>query len=388
MKKILLLFFIVMLTAAFAVPAMALVHWEIDKGQEVSQEVSMDAYVVYGTWWHATDEPDDDDDADLEWSSWGSSRATVSFTSGKLSGTYQLGFSSDWGQVTTRLIHATYTVNDDMSIQMGKMYAPWFFWGNSRSAGDAGMTGHGAAWDWFDPAVVLRYKGAFIEFMEPVTDDLEQGDSNKLITENDDKIYDVDGDEYEYEYEDLDTDATLPRVYVGYDYSSDGLLIGGALGYNTYKIDGDINETVSAWAAHLHANVELTDMLALRTGGHYAINPAQLHYVGYDDAAAYVENGQVKDATAIAGFVELSAVFGEKTARIGYGYRSFERDDWTAKDDRQTYYAQLVIPIYTNETGASFNVSPEIAVFDEMKDSDGVKEAKSTYIGAVWQIGF
>ncbi len=365
MRKILLIISVMALTLALVVPAMAGLNLKI--GEE--QTLYMDGYVVYGTWWHDTAKATDKDDGDLEWSNWGSSRATVSITSGDISGTYQVGFSPSFDLVYTRLIHATYTINDDMSLQIGKMFAPWYFWGNSRAAYDSALTGYGAPWDWFDPAIVFRFYGAFIEFMEPVTGDL-------------------DGDDDIDTYENFDT--SLPRIYVGYNYSTDGLFVGGALGYNTYKIDeSTLNESVNAWVALAHASVKITDMLSIRTAGHYGTNPDQLHFVGYADSGhAIVSNGSIEDTKALAGFAELSAEFGDLTARVGYGYRVLDNDTWTEKDDSQTYYAQLVVPIYTHESGASFTVYPEVAVFDEMEDNTGAKEDKSTYVGAVWQIAF
>ncbi len=387
----------VVLTVAIAMPAMAILHFEHAAGQRVD----MDAFIVFPMYWSMTNYSNDQKDAgsendrDLVFTTWGDSRFTTTLTSGPLSGTFQVGIPNDFEGVKVRLLSGTWTINDAMSLTIGKFFAPYYFWGNSRLGGDLGEGGYGSNWDDFDPGVSFNVKGFYIYLKEPVGPD--KGHANSPAN---DYFGGAAAD---------DVDYTLPRAYIGYNSPkiADRVNLYAALGYNTFKLRKEsisFNKSVNAWIGNLYADVNLTDMLLIRGGGTYGSNQEEMGICFIDGAGAYTSaiagaivtpDGDVENTTTYSAFVELHAKLGKITAMTGYGYGSSKNKawedinaDWTKKDAHQTYFVRAEIPLYEHETGANITINPEVNVFDELKGRDGKKEEKQINVGVIAQVHF
>ncbi len=401
MKKTLLILFVLTLTLALSMPAMAILHYEHAAGQRID----IDAFIVHPMYWSTVEYSDDQkdadpslkDDEDLVWQHWGDSRLTISLTSGPLTGTVQLGLPNDFANSTpVRLLQAVWAINNDTTLTIGKFYAPYYFWGNSRLGGDLGEGGYGSNWDDFDPGVALNYKGFYVYLKEPVSP--TKGHANSPANDYF-KDPEFDPDEVGAGADDVDT--SIPRAYIGYNGKiGDKVSIMTALGYNTFKLRKesiDFDKSINAWVADLYATVKVTDMLTLAGGGIYGSNQEEMGIAFYDGGGKYSSakagavinsNGDVKNTKTWAAFGEIQAKLGKVTAMTGYGYATSKNDEWSHRDNHQTYFIRAEIPIYEHPTGANITIQPEINVFDEMKCNDGTKEEKYINVGMITQVHF
>lgn len=387
MKKNLLILFTMALTLALAMPAMAILHFEHAKGQRFDT----DAFIVLPTYWQDVDYSDaqetagSQDDADFIMTQWGDSRVTGTLTSGPLSGTWQLGLGPDFTNISTRLLYASWQIDDNMTLALGKMYAPYYVWGSGRLGGDLGEGGYGSNWDDFDPSILFKAYGAFVYVKNPLT----PGSRGTVAPDT----YGLTSEEY---------DTTLPRIYVGYNNQIvENFSINTALGYSTFNLESDpdaFDEDIEGWVFSFYAMGNINDMVSLKGGGQVGKNLEEMGYWFWDNnlytsnkAGAVIDsanNNQVEDTAAWAGFAELTLTFGNKNVTFGYGYGVLDNDTWSEDDPHQTYFAQATIPIYEHESGANIIIMPEVAVFDQMEDNTGADEEQTLMFGAIWQAHF
>ncbi|NOZ69327.1 MAG: hypothetical protein GXP46_08830, partial [Deferribacteres bacterium] len=295
--------------------------------------------------------------------------------------------------VYLRQIYARWNINEDMSITLGQKLAPYLWSAFTGAAGDNSGVGYGSLYDGFTPRVTLNIKGFYIDAAAPHTSDLGFDD-------------DTLASRFGYDYDDdVKFEKKIPRMSVGYDYTSDAFTVGAGAGYNLFQMKlelanaKDFDETISSWVAFVHGDMALTDTIRLRAAGWYGKNPVEYGVLGLDgpidggiSAEAVVQDkgggNEVKDTRTVAGHVEVHVDLGKAVARAGYGYAKSDNDTFAEADAHQEYWVNAEVPLFKGVHGTSMSVQPEIHVFDQMDDKDGNEEPIALYVGARWNLDF
>lgn len=376
MEKILVRFFAGMLVVLLAAPAMAVV-WQPTPDTNVTLYGVVPVQFFYtNTKTPATDKSDTDLYMQLEWNA----RVGLMVSHKDFFGHWEIGLPGDeragWGNGDyTRLLYGTWSINKDMTLSIGQMYTPSYWWSDSAYFVDNGSLGYGDSYDGRIVQIKYGYKGFYIDAAKPHT--------------------------RSFGFADEDTDTIIPKIYAGYDYSKDKLNLGGGFVYNTFRSTSDASDfkkTIKSWSAYGHGDVGIVDNFFIRFAGFYANNANELGIQGLDTppiggytstkgAAVLTADNKVKDTKTVAGYAELRANFGKVTSTAGYGYAVSSNTTFDRKDPHQEYWINAIVPVF-NADFASMTVTPEIHVFDDMKDSNGDKEPKHTAIGAKLQLNF
>jgi len=92
----------------------------------------------------------------------------------------------------------------------------------------------------------------------------------------------------------------------------------------------------------------------------------------------------IKNTTRVEGYLQAGfTVSPMLTLQAIIGGATEDNDTYAKRDDKISYLVNAPITIAKN-----FTLIPEIAVFDELKDKNGVKQAKDIYYGAQWRVEF
>ncbi len=372
----------------FAMPAPAQIRFE----PADDQVLTLYGHVVFGSFYIDQDNPDEEG---LFFDLYGSSRIGGNYESGDIFGNWELGLTSGTGETSVylRQIYATWSINEDMSITLGQKLSPYIWGSFSGAAGDNSGLGYGTLYDGFTPRVTLNIKGFYIDAAAPHTSDLGFDDDDLAA-----------GLGYDYD-DDVKFEKKMPRMAVGYDYTSDALSVGAGAGYNLFEMKlalsngSDFDRTIASWVAFVHGDVALTDMIRLRACGWYGKNPVEYGVLGLDgpidggiSAGAVVSDkggsNEVKDTRTVAGHIEIHVDLGKAVARAGYGYARSDNDTYAEADAHQEYWVNAEVPLFKGVHGTSMSVQPEIHVFDQMDDENGVAEPTAVYVGARWNLDF
>ena len=167
---------------------------------------------------------------------------------------------------------------------------------------------------------------------------------------------------------------------------------------NNTVLDPIDNERVDAGLATAHASVN-TDMFFFKINGGYGINSqilganygksfmvtptsAQSTVIGIsglpelNDAAT-----KFKNTKTIEGFFEAGFRIEKVEFRGAVGYAQAKNPNWEKTDAQIAYYLQSTIPLVEKR----FNVIPEVAYIDYMKDKKGDAEGNEFAAGMFFQ---
>ena len=388
MKKIILGIFMTGLALMFAMPATAQITYKPAE----DQVLTLYGHVVFGSFYIDQDIPGEDNNSDLFFDLYSSSRIGGNYESGDIFGNWELGLSSGSGETSVylRQIYARWSINGDMSITLGQKLSPYLWPAFTGAAGDNSGVGYGSLYDGFTPRITLTYKGFYIDAAAPHTSDLRFDDDTLAGRLG-----------YDYD-DDVEFEKKIPRMAVGYDYTSGTLSIGGGLGYNTFRMklsEANFDKTVRSWVAFLHGEAAVSSKIKLRACGWYGVNPIEYGVAGLsgpidgnDENALVVVNpgvnSKVEDTRTYAGHVEIHVDLGKAVARAGYGYARSDNDTFAEADAHQEYWVNAEVPLFKGVHGTAMSVQPEVHVFDQMKDINGNDERSALYVGARWNLDF
>ncbi|MCX8083502.1 MAG: hypothetical protein N3C60_01075 [Calditerrivibrio sp.] len=293
-------------------------------------------------------------DTDLEFGTQGNSRIGANVkASDKLTASFELGLgTSEDGsnKVSTRVLYATYDFGG-FKMKIGQDYSPSDFEPFSQVYGnDNALDSYGGV------SVAPRSQIAF-----------SFGDFDiALISANqpDKKNYDV----------------VLPKIEAAYNYKFGPASGKVFAGYQTYKYDTSTNDkSVNAYLLGIGTTVDVKPVV-LNALAWYGSNTGNygISSNGYYDAA-HDKNSQDFGFAAEVGFNATKDIM----FNIGYGYQRTDIDSALKADAQQSYYANAIITIAKN-----LYITPEVGVFDSMKDSSGNKEGKKYYYGAQFKANF
>lgn len=378
MKKLLLAILISLLTIAFAMPASAMIYFE------PTPDLGIDFYASIGlaTEYDITKYSDDQKDADpdLEDTSvldfYHSSVFGMSAKSGNLYVKWEIGFENYEDHsysIYSRHLYGAYAFSDDLKLTIGQKFNPSFWWTISAArSGYAGM-GHGAMFDQRTPQIRLDIGPAYLIAEKTWTRSGIPGLDNES------------------------TEVKLPKVYVGFDKKIDKHAVGAGITYNAYNVTDETTagmnldeETLAAWAAFVHGQVQVTDDVYLKSQVYYAQNAPQLGISSIEEEADALVNsdGDGFDNTkTIAGFLFAQADMGKVKPFAGWGYASHDNDQYGEKDSSMEYYVGAVIDVWKHKY-SNATIVPEIHVWDRLKDRNDNEEETLTTIGARWYVSF
>jgi hypothetical protein len=277
---------------------------------------------------------------------------------------------NEGGAVTTRLMYGTYAFND-VTVLFGQDYAPLADWGNSNQVFgvDNDMADFGEMDEARVPQIKIKYKGFQAAFVDPR-----------------DTIDNIAGSTAP----DAHTQTVLPHLELKYSVASDkffGDIFGGA---NTYKVNGTgLDKNVNSYALGLNGGITMSPIYA-NAMVWMAQNGNQLGLLQADAAGAFIDaNGKTHNDNDFGYAVVVGGSVQKVNIEAGYGYvQSKNSAVGTGHiNNAQNYYLQAVIPV-AEKNGARFSITPEIGMFDFMKDASGNSQGSAKYIGAKWQVDF
>lgn len=323
-----------------------------------------------------------DDDNYLVWGLSDISRFGVKFKTGDLGGRVEFGLRGEGNDTYSRLLYGTWDFGVG-TLLVGQDWTPYTFWSDQiapryldedySGAGnhptydaENGFIGYGCLWDSRQPQVKLNLEnGFYAALIEPNTE-------MKGLTG-----------------EDLDT--TFPKICVGYEYQTEGLMLNPGVAYNTYDIEGTtagavaVDESVASWMIYVNGKAGL-GVADLQWSVHYGQNTTDLGLWNREDAASaqIKANGDVEDSDCYGGYLQVAFNVDPATITLGYGYVQSENDALgNDEDEQQSYFVNAKIPI-----ADTFFVVPEFSYYDQMEDVNGNDEAEAWYAGLLWRMDF
>lgn len=374
MKKLTTVVLFVVLSVFIAMPVMAEHHLTPDPGTDIT----FYANVRVSTFYINKNNPSGtDDDSDFIVDLQPNSRIGAKFKRGSLFGHWEEGFGDT---ISNRLLYGVWTISDGMTLSIGKMYNPPYWWTNSAVLVDNAGIGYGAVYEGAQPQIKLNVKGFYVDVAKANTVDLITSATVK----------------------DTDIDTTLPKVFVGYGFNNKSLTLDGGLGFNTYNLKSataNFDDSISSWIVYGHGKANITDNDFINFSVAYEVNPNEFGILGMNGRTldgltssskvkAAVSGDKIEDTKTVEAFLEYGHKFGATAAYVGYGYASSDNDTWAKSDAHQEYWVNAIIPLWTEEKFLNLTVTPEIHVFDEMKDNAGNTQPAHVYAGAKWQLNF
>lgn len=294
-------------------------------------------------------------DTDLEFGTQGNSRIGANVkASDKLSATFEFGLGTNEdgkNAVKTRLLYATYDFGA-FKMKIGQDYSPSDFEPFSQ------VYANDNALDYFGGiSVSPRAQIAFSvgSFDIALISNAGQADKKNF-------------------------DTVLPKIEAAYNYKFGNVSGKAFAGYQTYKYDNATSDkSVNAYLVGLGSTADFKPVVVNALGwygsntGDYGINSNGFYDVAND------KNSQDFGFAAELGFEASKNIL----LNIGYGYQRTDIDSALKADAQQSYYANAIITL-----AKGFYITPEIGVFDYMKDSSGTKEGKKYYYGAQFKANF
>jgi len=301
-----------------------------------------------------------DSDTDTQWGQNGNSRigANVMFND-EIGGRFEYGHSAD--NVSHRILYGTYKFGSS-ELLLGQTYTPVSsqFYSNSVYDADGDLLGVGQFYVGRKEMIQWSIAGFKLALVEP-------------------NVVSYTG------YDDEDVD--LPKIEIGYKFKSDMFYFDVFAGYQTYTLDGAVNDIdidsyllgggVGANFGPIFAKIGAH--MGQNLGNYGAYNP-----VGLSDAAAI--NATATDVNDSDGLGYL-AVVGFNASEMfvieaGYGHEEAEVDTTNNTEEADQYYVNCTVNI-----APGFFVVPEVGM---IKYSDDVSAAEPEvfYWGAKWQINF
>ncbi len=330
-----------------------------------------------------------DDDNYLVWGLSDISRFGAKFKTGDLGGRVEFGFRGEGNATYSRLLYGTWDFGGG-TLLVGQDWTPYTFWsdqiapkydlGGDHMPYDAenGFIGYGCLWDSRQPQVKLKLKnGFYAALIEPATRSEQNWE---------DYIW----DKFAVAVPDVDVDTTMPKICVGYEFKTEGLMLNPGVVYNTYNVESDtadFDETINSWLIYVNGKAGLA-MADLQWSVHYGQNPTDVGLWNREDAASagLDADGDVENSTSYGGYLQVAFNVDPATITLGYGYVQSKNDEHPLGDDtdaQQSYFVNCKLPIADN-----FFVVPELSYYDHMDDPAGEEEADAWYAGLLWRMDF
>jgi len=312
------------------------------------------------------------DDDDTTWAQQGNSRigAHVKLND-QIGGRFEM--SDSFGK---RMLYGTYNFGNSQLL-LGQTYTPsTSFYSNSVYAGDGDLLGVGQFYTGRIPMIQWKWSGLKVALISPNVPTVMAA------------------------FTGTDIDVDLPKLEVAYKFKTDMFFVDVFGGYQTYTIDGALNEyDVDSYVVGLGGGVTFGPFF-FNAGVHMGTNLGD-----YGNAAALTpDNITVADKATVAlaasasynaatdeivdndgmGFLavlgfNISEMF---TVEAGYGYQEYEPDVAGSVDANATqYYLNCTINI-----APGFFIVPEIGKVEY--EAADVDLGDAVYYGAKWQINF
>jgi hypothetical protein len=380
MKKLLIFTLSLLLIVVFAIPVMA---YHLEPTPEIKTQ-------IYGTvnfqneyrWIDQGEDSTAEDKSELRWDN--SNTFGISASYKNFFGIWETGFASS---IYPRLHYGTWTINPDMSLTIGQQYMPDYWWTNSDTDAAIGGTGYGVSYVARSPAIRFNYKGAYISGVTV----------NKVS-----------------HFPDSVTTKKVPRIYVGYDTMIGNHLLGGGLGYQTYKEESaatGFDDNVQSWHVFLHGQIAVTDVYDLKFNGWYGVNSDEFGILGLNgvvrdtDTGTFPEDYNVNsnraraqlndagdnliDTKTFAAMFQIKANKGKVRPMGGVGFSTIKNSQYKKHDAKIEYWVGAQVDVWEADNKmASIYIVPEFHVFDLMDDPNGKDEGSATYAGLRWKLTF
>ena len=344
------------------------------------------------------------DDNYLVWGLSDISRFGAKFKTGDLGGRVEFGFRGEGNATYSRLLYGTWDFGGG-TLLVGQDWTPYTFWsdqiapkydlGGNHMPYDAenGFIGYGCLWDSRQPQVKLKLKnGFYVALIEP--EKWDEDDINERATlaaivgagEDPTQLQNW----VDYAVTDADVDMIAPKICVGYEFKTEGLMLNPGIVYNTFSVESDkadFDETINAWLVYVNGKAGLA-MADLQWSVHYGQNPTDVGLWNREDAASagLDADGDVENSTSYGGYLQVAFNVDPATITLGYGYVQSKNDEHPLGDDtdaQQSYFVNCKLPIADN-----FFVVPELSYYDHMDDPAGEEEADAWYAGLLWRMDF
>lgn len=334
---------------------------------------------------HDPDNPINDDE-DLVWELSDISRFGAKFKTGDLGGRVEFGLKGDGRSnngVSTRLLYGTWDFGGG-TLLVGQEWTPYTFTsaqiaprynidGNHPTINSENtFIGYGCLWNSRQPQIELKLdNGFYVALIQPETKSSVKTGLPGLAPGVD-----------------VDEDTTIPKICIGYEFKTEGLMLSPGFGYNTYEADIDAldcSEDIDSYLFYLNGKAAL-GMADLQWSVHYGQNLGDFGLWNREDAAyAHIDtDGNIEDSDCYGGYLQVAFNIGPPTITLGYGYVQSENDvAGDDEDEQQSYFIQAKIPI-----ADTFYVVPEFSFYDQMEDANGNDEPQAWFAGLLWRMDF
>ena len=334
----------------------------------------------------------------------GTTRVGVKGKFGEMDGVVELGISNfNSGAsdvVSTRKAYAVWNVTDMFNVKVGQDEAPYTYYANSMTL-DCSLNGFGTTWQKRDMQVKFTFAGAYIDFLSPLSPGAVKDSTGATWSTGTPKTPLTSSANW---------DLLAPKTAIGYEFAtSDKIFAAGiCAAYQASIFDGKQNDTVldpidnkrvdaALATAHLSVNTEMvffkinggyginSQILGANYGKSFMITPtsAQSTAIGISGLPELNDEGtKFKNTKTIEGFFEAGFRIEKVEFRGAVGYAQAKNPNWKKTDAQIAYYLQSTIPLVDKR----FNIIPEVAYLDFMKDKNGDTEGNEFAAGMFFQI--
>ena len=406
MKKIAVSLLALTLAVFLAVPAMAefepyaevklITGWSDIQGNDAEPGKSLG-----GTEYPYTQR----DDEDLAWDLCDFSVFGAKFKTGDLGGHVEFevfgshdGTGAHDNAVEIALMYGTWDFAGG-TVKVGQDYAPYTFKSAQiapnplRQAlglaereidGQNRFIGYGCLWDWYEPQIELRLdNGFYVALIQPeVVDEADMADiMNSVLGPG------------TFQEENVDVDTDIPKIVVGYEFKTEGLMLNPGFAYHICEYTDKSNDwdaDIDSYLLYLNTKVDVGPA-TVQGSFHYGEN---LGNFGLENREAFAyamaeAGGDIEDAVSYGGYIQVAFPVDPVTITLGYGYTRSETDSNAIEteyggdtDEQQSYFVQAKIPI-----AETFFIVPELSYFD-MMDIGDYDEPEAWFAGIMWQMDF
>jgi hypothetical protein len=326
--------------------------------------------LLTGWWDYTQNDTGPRDDYDTIYEDIGNfSRFGVKFSSGDLSGHYEVGLKGDAQEVYHRLLYGTWKFGGG-SLMVGQNYDPYTFIADQISpalkelGGDTAvdaenyLIGYGCLWDSRQPQIkVMLDNGLYVTAIQPETDATHLAATQK--------------------------DASLPKMCAGWEVKGQSLYVNPGFAYSTFEAD---DKDVDSWLLYLNAKMALGPA-DVKGSLHYGQNVGDFGLWNREEAAYAqldVNGTDIEDSDSYGGYVQVAMPFDPATITLGVGYTQSENDLLGRKEDEQmSYFVQAKFPVTDK-----FWVVPEFSYYDQMEDAAEMEEPEAWFAGLLWRMDF
>ncbi len=304
------------------------------------------------------------------------SRFGMNASSGDLTGKVEFGSANANGAVYTRLLYGTYKFGFG-SVKVGQDYNSYYFISNQTTGGDNVNNNYGSLWDTRQPQIkVAMNNGLYVAFIQPTAT------ATGALT----------------------TKILMPKTNIGYEGAAGMFKFGAGVVGQAYQ------ETVAYSTATAAQTTTRVSSALGYVHGTLGMGPAEIKFnlgygnnlgnMGFTSAGTnrnVLAAGKYTSTTTLEGFVQAKYTVSPTLAmNVGFGYSADTNDAFQTAatttaaaigkktDNRMMVYANVPVGL-----GKGFTVVPEVAYMDQLDNKNSnTKGAKTTYVGAKWQMDF